>query len=69
MENSGYFKVASTVLLGEFLCCHVVFVVQLPLLSYIRQCGLKLEMGNIIGVNFWPRVQRGLGVILLNTLF
>lgn len=30
---------------------------------------LKFEMGNIIGVNFWPRVLWGLEVILLNTLF
>lgn len=57
------------VLLGVFLRYHVVFVVWLPLLSYIGQCGLKFEMGNIIGVNFWPRVQWGLEMILLNTLF
>ena len=49
--------------------CHVVFVVWLPLLSYIGQGSLKFEKGNIIRVNFWPRAQWGLGMILLNTLF
>lgn len=48
---------------------HVVFVVWLPLWSYIGQGGLKFEKGNIIGVNFWPRAQWGLGMILLNTPF
>lgn len=57
------------VLFGGIFTHHVVFVVWLPLLSYIGQCGLELEKGNIIRVNFWPRVQWGLGMILLNTLF
>lgn len=54
---------------GCFHAAGGVFVARPPLVSYIGQCGLTFEMETIIGVNFWPRVQWGLGVCLLNNLF